>query len=213
MITEVERKARITLEDFYKVGLGENEKVKSILGLVPKKVKTDEYYEINGKRFRLRSEIIEEPHIENGFLTVKNKKAIGDTEANEEIETQLTMPLFRNLKKSFELLGAVKVFEKKKTGFCFHNASTVITNLDFLKKYEIDCIGGAVNVEFFRVEGNTGYKDYFLEIEVVNLRHNTPDEQFVKVANEILDVWFDYFGFKDYENRPYEQLIKEYTIN
>lgn len=213
MITEVERKARITLEDFYKVGLGENEKVKSILGSIPKGVKTDEYYEINGKRFRLRSETIEELHIENGFLTVKNKKSIKNTEANEEVETQLTMPLLRNLKKSFELLGAVKVFEKKKTGFCFHNASTQIRNLDFLKKYEIDCIGSVVNVEFFRIEDNNGYKDYFLEIEVVNLKHNTPDEQFVKTANEILDTWFDYFGFKDYENRPYEQLIKEYTIN
>lgn len=206
MITEVEKKARISSEDFYKVGLNENETVLSNIGNVRiKRIKTDSYYKIGDKNFRLRTVNMFDGGLlmaDANFLTVKNKKMIDSTEANEEIELQLDTEAFDKLKKCFTVLGATLEYEKKKTGFSFEKIKKV-TLLN----------GINVNIEFFRIESNNGYKDYFVEIEAVRDDSDTTydDDAFIKAANNSINYWFDKLGFKNFEEKPYAQLIREYS--
>lgn len=206
MITEVEKKARISSEDFYKVALNENETVLSNIGNARiKRIKTDSYYKIGDKNFRLRTVNMVDGGLfiaDANFLTVKNKKMIDLTEANEEIELQLDTEAFDKLKKCLTILGATFEYEKKKTGFSFEKIKKV-TLLN----------GINVNIEFFRIESNNGYKDYFVEIEAVrdDSDNTYGDDVFVEAANKSINYWFDKLGFKNFEEKPYAQLIREYS--
>lgn len=207
MITEVEKKARISSEDFYKVAINENETVLNNIGSARiKRIKTDSYYKIGDKNFRLRTVNMVDGGLfvaNVNYLTVKNKKMIDSTEANEEIELQLDTEAYDKLKKCLTILGATLEYEKKKTGFSFEKIKKV-TLLN----------GININIEFFRIESINGYKDYFVEIEAVRDESSDNaygDDAFVEAANNSINYWFDKLGFKNFESKPYAQLIREYS--